>query len=172
MNRVSNPGFRKETIAKLFLLHWQAPIPCWEATKKECCNSILSCHLNFSFSLRKEEPNGTLHCSRGPPLVHLQHTRTEERSDTAFSLSPLAHPRSLPVSLLSHPPTSISLGSIFGIHLCLLNGSDYLFYWCWDSSTWKGMKHDLSRLGDTLLFAFGIWRRPNKTKHILTVSPP
>lgn len=51
---MSNSGFRKERIAKVFLSHWQAPIPCLEATKKECCKSVLLRHLKFFLFIKKK----------------------------------------------------------------------------------------------------------------------
>ena len=75
------------------------------------------------------------------------------------SLSLCTHTLSLPLRFL---------GSLFGTLSCLLSNLDYLFHLFWNLSTWKGVRDDPSLLVNTSLFAFGIWRQQNKTKHILT----
>ena len=100
-------------------------------------------------------------------VFHLSHTRG--RRSTLGSLSPSGplqvfpplcpHTLSLPLQFL---------GSQFGTRSCLLSNLDYLIYLCWNLSTRKGVSDDLSLLVNTSLFAFGIWRQQNKTKHILT----
>lgn len=163
---VSNPSFRKQRIAKLFLSLWQAPIPGWEATKKECCKSILPRHLHFPFSLRKKASNEIKYCFCVSPLT----CQDKWKTWNCILLITMGPPWVFPCLPPLFPPSSISLGSIFRTHSCLLHSSDYLFCLC-RNPTWKGMKPDLSHHIDTLLFTFGIWTQQNETKHILTASP-
>lgn len=82
----------------------------------------------------------------------------------------MGHPRYFHVFLLSYPASAPPF--LWGLHLELVRVYSMawiiFFYLCWNSSTWKGVRDDLSLLVNTSLFAFGIWRQQNKTRRILT----
>lgn len=90
-----------------------------------------------------------------------------------FVSCPVAHLKSVLMSPISRwTTTPASLRSLFGMLSYLLNSLDDLFSLCRNSSTWKGVRNDLSLLVNTSLFAFGIWRQQNKTKPSLTECLP
>lgn len=140
------------------------PSHTWELLRKNTASRYFHVIFKISFSLWKRN------LKRKLLLGFTSHLPAQKKDLELCPPIPTGPSQAFPCVCYSQilPQPSISLESVFGTHSCLLNSLDYLFYLCWNSSTWKGVRDDLSLLVNTSLFAFGIWRQQNKTKHILT----